>query len=154
MNYFKLDAAGAVVEIADGMPGSLGVDDWARKIDGAWGAGWCNRNDFTADLAAAVAISASAYSGDVWLVSDRGESCSPRFDVIKAPKVGEDASMAFNGDAYPVGKIAKIGKDYASVLVEGARGKIRFYRKAGRAAWVSKGFSLIPGTVDRMNPEF
>ena len=96
MNYFKIDAAGAVVAIADEFPAECnkGGDVWARKpIGGKWdekysnsyiGAGWLNRNDMDAELAAKIAESASAMSGKVWLVSDQGECCSPRYDVLEA----------------------------------------------------------------------
>ena len=173
MLYFKLNTAGAVIAIAEdyqaavaqeGAQGNLPPSAWARQPAGGgyskvceWviGAGWINRNDMDAALAEKVAASASEFAGRPYLVSDSGECVSPRYDVLAAPAVGDEVSMEFNGDAYPVGKVLSIAKNFSSVLVDGRNGQqMRFHKKGARCSWVCRGFSLIPGVVSKWNPEF
>ena len=80
---------------------------------------------------------------------DAGEWCSPRFDVIEAPAVGEFVTKAFNGDYYPEGEIVKIT---ATWQIKTSAGKI-FRRHKNSACWKdSNGYGMISGHHDERNP--
>ena len=159
MIYMRVDAAGAVVEISNEFPEACRQPGaWARDINGNYGAGWLNRNDIR-DLAHAqeLAASAGANLGAGFLAIDRGAHVSPRYDVIEAPALGDEVSMAYNGDYYPVGKVVGISKGYKQIRVDGPRGKKVFYRKGGEngAGWLAERmWRLVGGVQDRLNPEF
>ncbi len=89
-------------------------------------------------------------NGEVFIGVDNGESVSPRYDVVKAPKIGDEVSMAFNGDSYPQGKIASISKSYKVITLDNGK---RFYRRRETGSWVyDKTWSLIPGKLHTQNP--
>jgi hypothetical protein len=162
MNYFLLNGDLEVIEVSDRFPGNDSiparkpVDGIYRGRDTVWlmSAGWTDRNDWQS-LADAERIAASATkaAGKTWLACDRGEHTSPRYDVIEAPVVGADVSWGFNGDAYPLGKITSISPDYKTIVVEVAPSKKRRFTRRG-AGWVNNGWSLLPGSQYRQNPEF
>lgn len=162
MNYFNINAALEVIAVSATFPGNDSV--WARKPDGTIGAGWISRWDWSDHpvsprmFAQQLADSASKLGGDKFMVNDSGPGCSPRFDVVRAPAVGDVVSKGFNGDSYPVGKIVKISaKGMKLITVQADDGTVlRFYRKGERAAWVQAGgtWSLIHGTHNERNPSF
>jgi hypothetical protein len=118
--------------------------------------GWAARSDFPSfEAAEKVAASASSLSGGLHVAIDSGEHSSPRYDVIRAPAIGDEVSYGFNGDAYPIGKIVKVGKDLKRVYVENEHGikKIFSRRKMG-GAWLNGGWHLIHGVVHKLNPHF
>lgn len=162
MLYFKLNERLEVIAIQAEFPEEARDNPaaWARDAQGNYGAGWLERWDISRNpaprmFAQVIAEAASKFSGKQYLMSDRGDSVSPRYDVVEAPALGDEVSMAFNGDYYPVGKVIKIGKDYKQIKVEGERGPMVFYRKGERGAWLYKQmWSLVPGVIDRLNPEF
>lgn len=182
MLYFKIDAAMAVVAVSEKYPDecrSAGGEAWARQPVGAarpwggavrpWGAGWLNRNDISAvsasvpafgfgspaAFAEALAAACAKFDGKAYFPIDSGPNVSPRFDVIVGPAVGDECSMYFNGDAYPVGKIVKISDSKRVVMVDGPRGRMRFVRRAQSGAWLNKGiWSLVPGVRNDYNMEF
>lgn len=163
MLYFKIDAANEVVAVAEKVE-RLTSEDWAIYYTGDRmeiankrpQGGWLCRNDIPIWLAAEeLAESASKLTGEKYLATDAGEYTSPRFDVIKAPKVGDDVSKGFNGDFYPMGKITKISDDFKRITVEGPRGKAVFYRRADTGTWKYKRmWSLVMGVHSEWNPEF
>lgn len=124
--------------------------------------GWINRNDISAYqggaymLAQQIADSASKLMGVPYLATDAGDCVSPRYDVIKAPQVGDEVSRSFNGDYYPCGRIVAIQKNYRRIVVDGsARGRLIFCRRRESGTWINKGmWSLLPGVIDKLNPEF
>jgi hypothetical protein len=87
----------------------------------------------------------------------------PRFDVVEAPKVGDDVSYAFNGDSYPCGKITKISASYRRIVAtettpdgdhDGHREHV-FYRDGQTGRWVKgRTWSLVRGYVKTRNPHF
>jgi hypothetical protein len=161
MKYFKVNEQLQVVAISDDYPDELRNYDpetscpWYRKADGRRGAGWLNRNDIDSFmLAQVIADAATEFSGQTYLATDAGDHTSSRYDAKPAPVLGDDASMGFNGDYYPVGKIIAIGKTFRQIKVSGDRGVITFYRRKLSGAWLHKGFSLVPGIINRWNPEF
>lgn len=92
-----------------------------------------------------------AFDGQIFLPVDKGDSTNHRFDIIKAPRVGDEVSMGFNGDYYPVGKIESISASMKLIIAGGKR----FYRRKQTAAWLhGKTFALIPGHYNERNPSF
>lgn len=167
MKWFKVNEALEVVEMSEKYPqeckdwaGGPGPCPYGRSADGSYGAGWINRNDISDHpapflFAQQIADGASKLAGRAFLATDAGDHVSPRYDVIEAPKVGDDVSRAFNGDYYPVGKIVAIHKNYRRIVVDGDRGRLIFSRRKESGAWVNKGmWSLVPGVINRLNPEF
>jgi len=134
---------------------------WARKQDGTLGIGWLNRNDIEAMyFAEELAAGCTKLTGDQYVAVDNGDNVSPRYDVCKAPKIGDDVSKGFNGDYYYVGKVVKVSKDLRIVhtLMErnGAPYSLRFYRRKQTAAWIQAGgtWCLVPGVRNELNPHF
>lgn len=85
--------------------------------------------------------------------------------VVPMPQVGEEASMYFNGDAYPVGRIESISASGAKITT--TTGEVfQRSRKVDtdsegrtfkRASWYQQGggpFGLVQGRRDERNPEF
>lgn len=161
MLYFKI-ADKQVIDIKESYPQECHDNpaSWARQRDGRWGDGWLSRGDLAECpagwvVAQELAASASKFSGWKFIATDAGEQVWPRYDVIKAPVVGDEVSKAFNGDYYPVGKIIKIGKNYGRIYVTGGEGELVFYRRKLTGAWLlNKTWGLVPGSITRRNPEF
>lgn len=87
-----------------------------------------------------------------FIATDAGDSVSPRYDIIEAPKVGSKVSMGFNGDYYPVGEITKISATMK--VIETSSGK-KFYRRRQSGIWRhSKIWTLVPGHWDDKNPSY
>lgn len=165
MRYFLVNQALEVVEVSDKFPAVFKEpggrpDMWARQQDGSYGAGWLNRNDISQHpapmmFAQQIADSASALLGRACIATDAGDCVSPRYDVIEAPMVGDEVSMGFNGDYYPVGKIVAIQKNYRRIRVEGPRGPLIFSRRKESGSWANRGmWSLVPGVRNEWNQEF
>lgn len=97
-----------------------------------------------------IADQAQALTGNRYVAVDNGLHHYPRYDVVRAPKVGDEVSYAFNGDYYPCGQVTKISKSLRRVETESGR---TFWRKKLTAAWLENGtWSLIQGHVDKRNP--
>ena len=111
-----------------------------------------NRNDLK-DFqdAKELAQEATELTGDLHVACDLGDLVRPRYDVIRAPKVGDKVSYAFNGDCYPDGTIVKITK---SGIVKTERNSYR--RRKLSASWKQPGgtWSLVRGHINERNPEF
>jgi hypothetical protein len=104
------------------------------------------------DQATDMAAELSQATGAKFIPTDAGEWVYPRYDVIELPKVGSKVSYAFNGDYYPCGEISAISASLK--IITTTTGK-KFYRRRLSGAWVNDGtWSLIPGHVNRRNPEF
>ena len=161
MLYFLLNDHLNVVAVSGKHPVGSGMQ-WARQ-PGRNGlqAGWLNRNDLANfEQAEVIAESASRMlSKDKakYIATDSGSGCYPRFDVILAPKVGDEVSMSFNGDSYPVGKIVKISDSLRVVTAARDPGGdlVTFYRRKLSGAWLhSRYWAMIPGSVYEQNPSF
>jgi len=108
-----------------------------------------NRNDWpTINHAKAVA---DALGAD-YIATDAGPYVSPRYDVIKLPKVGDEVSYTFNGDHYPCGTVASISTSMRIVTTTEGQ---KFYRVRDTGCWkYNKTWSLEMGHVSKLNPEF
>lgn len=107
------------------------------------------------------------HGGQDYLPVDHGSNRAPRYEVVRAWKVGDPVSKTFNGDSYPVGYIVQVsaGKQYRVVAQqdkaqaghetpEGAR--TVFYRRGNTSLWLEtqpSGFHLILGHVSETNWE-
>lgn len=165
MKYLKVNERMEVVAVSDELPEeckAAGGAAWSRQIGllgDSYGAGWLAAWDIHDHpsprlFSQQLAESASKLMGKVFLPVDQGPCVSPRYEVIEAPAVGDEVSKGFNGDYYPVGKIVKISDSYRVISVDGPRGKMKFYRKGESSGWSCKGWGLVRGVHDRMNPEF
>lgn len=92
-------------------------------------------------------------TGNPYIAYERDYAMT-RYVVAAMPKVGDEASMTFNGDYYPVGKIVRISKTYNRITTDQG---VAFTR-VGPNSWKQGGkkgaFSLIIGTHDKRNPHF
>lgn len=96
--------------------------------------------------------------GYLFLAADRGASTWPRYCVVEAPRLGEEVSKYFNGDAYPCGKIVKVSRPPFCRRVETDKGYV-FHRAglgATSATWKLAGgtWSMVPGIRNDYNREF
>ncbi len=120
------------------------------------GEGWQSRWDWKSfEQVEGIAKYLTAMTGKTYLGSDAGPSTSPRFDIMEAPKVGDEVSYSFNGDTYPDGTIVKISPKWMVTTSTGKRynrsrsGVGDSWRSVGGGTW-----SLIPGHHSELNPSF
>ena len=144
------------VKLVNGLPTEISAQ--RPKGDGVTFArdgknGWQNRNDWSSyDDVTRIALYLTAMTGKTYLPIDAGSHVSPRFDIIEAPKVGDDVSYGFNGDSYPCGKITRITKSWRIYTDSGKT----FNCKGITGVWMMVGgtWFLIIGIVDERNPHF
>ena len=111
-----------------------------------------NRNDMRSfEEACELAKMASAAGDKTYIPVDEGDGVYPRFDVVEVPKVGDEVSMAFNGDYYPRGTVVKVSADHRIVTTsDGAR----FFRRRKTGSWrYQRMWYLVDGHVRKWNPE-
>lgn len=98
------------------------------------------------------AVQISKLKGEEWIPIDRGDWCSPRFDVIRAPKVGDKVSYTFNGDYYPCGEITRISANLRRITT--SDGTV-FYRKKQSGQWLRDGmWAMVAGHRSEKNFSF
>ena len=117
------------------------------------GKDWVNRWDWkTLEAAQEVAEAASVFEGVDYIAIDSGANTFPRFDVIRAPSIGDAVSYSFNGDTYPCGYIATISKSLKKITT--STGKT-FYRSKQFGCWLmNRTWSMINGHIEERNPHF
>lgn len=140
--YFKLNGAGEVIDLADEFP-KEDRKEWTMGRD-------CKDMQEAATLAGAATISLSR----LFLPVDRGSHVHPRYDVIEAPRVGDEVSYGFNGDYYPDGVITKIGGTACSRIYT-STGSV-YNRRRQSASWIKRGgtWSMVKGHRNERNPSF
>jgi hypothetical protein len=113
--------------------------------------GWECRHDWrTMERARDISRQLTAKTGTLYIPVDRGSNTSPRYDVIKAPALGDKVSKYFNGDSYPAGEIVKISPTMKRI--ETSTGAV-FYRERQSGAWVEGGtWSMQAGHHEERNP--
>lgn len=119
-----------------------------------WDWNWTSRNDWdTMEHAENMAAFANEAAGsEKYMATDAGQYCSPRYDVIAKPAVGDDVSYAFNGDYYPDGQIKSISKTMKVITTTTGD---RFYRVRETGCWKMNGtWSMVGGHIERQNPHF
>jgi hypothetical protein len=113
------------------------------------------RSDFKSfEQAEFIARQANALNdGHHYTATDSGPNCYPRYDVIRVPQVGDEVSMAFNGDYYPVGTITRVSGKCGRIVTT-SEGK-RFYRRRLSGVWLYSGmWALVGGHRNERNPSF
>lgn len=125
----------------------------AISNQGQHGNDWVNRwNWKTFEAAQEVADAASVFSGVDYIAIDSGANTFPRFDVIRAPSIGDPVSYTFNGDYYYCGYIASISKTLKKITTTTGH---TFYRNKQSGNWsMQKTWSMIKGHLSKMNPHF
>lgn len=136
---------GLPVDVRHRFPGELKLGEW----DGSWQ----NRCDWTSfEEVQRIAAYVTAVSREDYVGIDEGDCCSPRYDVVRAPRVGDLVSYGFNGDSYPDGEIVSVSKTMQVITSTGKR-----YRRRGKTGtWLRTGgtWSLIHGHISERNPHF
>lgn len=95
----------------------------------------------------------AAALGSDYIATDAGPNVSPRYDIIKLPKVGDKVSYAFNGDSYPCGVITAISASLKVISV--SEPGVRFYRVKETGSWrFNRTWFLTSGHCYKQNPEF
>ena len=152
MRFVKLKN-GLPVELSNSYPKGDDVV-WAKR--GKSGDGWISTRDLeTFEEVTTLASYLTAMTGTLYLPADAGSHVSPRYDIIEAPKIGDEVSYAFNGDSYPDGTIVKISPNWMITTSTGKRynrsrqGKGGGWRSVGGGTW-----SLVPGHIYEQNPSF
>ena len=140
MLYFGFDGEGQLVKVTSEpkriFPGY--VDFECR----------CDFKDL--DRAEQVAKLATDLTGETYLATDSGPHPYPRYDVIRAPHVGDKISYGFNGDYYPDGVIESISK---TLVVTSSNGS-KYRRKKQTGSWQQPGgtWSLVQGHHNEKKP--
>ena len=89
---------------------------------------------------------------ELYIGIDNGELIYPRYDIVKAPVIGDEVSYAFNGDYHPDGVIVSVS---ASLRVVETDSGNRYYRKRLTGKWLlNKTWSLVAGHHNERNPSF
>lgn len=100
----------------------------------------------------AIALQATALKLEQYVAADRGPNVWPRFDVIRAPKVGDKVSYGIGGDAYEDGFIVKVSDSLRRV--ESSNGTV-YWRRKQSDTWRSGSRYMILGAhVNRLDPHF
>jgi hypothetical protein len=149
MLYIRFNG-GLPCEISTGYPVPDvvgGGRQWGREN------GWVSARDAESFVEAETwARYITAMTGDAYLPVDNTESTYPRFEVIRAPKIGDPVSYGFNGDYTPDGVIVKISPKWMITTSTG-----HTYRRKGlRKSWLQPGgtWGLVDGHIDERNPHF
>lgn len=98
-----------------------------------------------------IAAKLTKSEGTLFIGIDRGEWVSPRFDVMRAPAVGDAVSKSFNGDTYPVGHVVSISKTMKRITT--STGDV-FHRRRESGSWSDGTFSMVQGHISELNPSF
>ena len=88
-------------------------------------------------------------SRDTYLATDEGPSHSPRYDVVRAPRIGHLVSSSFNGDSYPEGEVVRVSASFRRV--ETSTGKV-YTRRRQSGSWIAEGtWFMTEGHVRKTN---
>lgn len=144
MNYFKTqqhrNAAGSI-EVTAVSQQAQASQEWQSRWD------WK-----TLEAAQEVAEAASVFTGEDFIAVDKGECTFPRFDVIRAPAVGDAVSYSFNGDSYPCGYIQTVSKSLKKITTTSGK---TFYRSKQTGCWLmNRTWAMVGGHIQEQNPHF
>lgn len=123
------------------------------KVSERYVPGATTRNDLHSfPVAEFLAQQATELTGDVHVATDNGPNHHPRYDVVRAPKVGDLVSYSFNGDTTPCGQVTRVSESLRRV--ETSEGRV-FYRVQRTGCWRNNGtWSLVGGHRHERNPSF
>jgi hypothetical protein len=113
---------------------------------------WISRWDYKSlEQCEQIAQEATDLTSELHIAIER-TSVSPKWDIIRAPHVGDKVSYSFNGDTYPCGTITSISKSMKVVTTSEGR---KFYRRRQSGAWINAGtWALVQGHRYEQNPHF
>lgn len=132
MIYVQLVEGGAR-EVASNVEGAQSRWDWKTFQD-----------------AQKIAAALNVYSPETYVATDSGPNVSPRYDVIKLPKVGDKVSYSFNGDTYPCGTVKSVSPSLKLIVTTEGQ---KFYRRGETGKWIYNGtWSLVGGHIEERNP--
>jgi hypothetical protein len=138
------------VKVQNGLPVEVAEKLTSEQhSDKAWQSRW-DWPDFA--TVARLAKYLTAMTGKTYLPVDNGSGHSPQFDVVDAPKVGDEVSYGFNGDYTPDGTVVKVSPTFQVTTSSG-----RVYRRKGTTSgWYQAGgtWGLVRGHIDERNPHF
>lgn len=141
MLYFTLNANNEVTKVSS---------TYAEASTGA-----VSRWDFDSFAKAEqIAAGATKVTGELHVAVDSGPYVSPRFDVVRAPAVGDKVSYGFNGDYYPDGVIVSVGSGVQMVVKTSTGQTYRRRRQTGSWRQAGGTWSLVQGHIDERNPSF
>lgn len=109
------------------------------------------------DAAKKLAEQITEFTGELHIGYEHGDWTSDMFGVIKAPAVGDECSMGFNGDYYPVGRITRITTGWRVYTIDANGKKHTFNRRKNSSSWKEVGsspFHMVQGHHDERNPSF
>jgi len=157
MLYIILNDEHNVVQVTEETPSRE-----EREVINRAGGRIVHRGDMMPSIGSATdyAAAASRFMGELYLPVDAGPRVMPRYDVIRAPKVGDAVSMGFNGDYCPCGKIASISPSMHRIKTDDGtvfhrHAPSRSVPKSLSARWLSGGtFAMVQGHHDKRNPSF
>lgn len=86
-----------------------------------------------------------------FIACDRGPDITPRYWVALVPQPGDKVSYSYNGDVYPDGVVVKITHNYRRVQT--STGNV-YWRKKQTGSWIRRPWSLVPGHINKRNPDF
>lgn len=148
---FLLDTPDNLDTVAGIFPASDRSQDHKRLV---------NRSHFqTLDEARRVAAAASRLGAlghergviDAYLATDEGDHVAPRYDVVRAPRIGDLVSSSFNGDSYPEGEVIRVSASFRRV--ETSTGKV-YFRRRQSGSWIAEGtWFMTEGHVRTTNWE-
>jgi hypothetical protein len=121
--YFKLNDDGAVIDIRSERPREPG---WLKPR-------WITKFDEIKRLAEA----ATKFAGRTYVPVDHGNCRSPRYDVVRAPAVGDPVSYHNGVDTYPDGYVAHVTAETLRV-VKTTTGRT-YYRTLDGGSWLNAG---------------
>lgn len=104
------------------------------------------------EAACEVAAKVSHVEKELYIGIDNGDNVYPRYDIIKAPVVGDEVSYSFNGDTYPDGKIVRISESMSVIATDTGKS---YYRRKLTGAWKRHHtWTLVSGHHYEQNPSF
>lgn len=147
MVYFRTRKEGGQLKVIETVDAYDGADpDRASLV---------YRGDLTSMAdAEELAEAATRDLGETFIATDAGEWVHPRYDVVRAPKVGDPISYSFNGDTRPCGHIMKIGGTNFKTIYSDLGHKFNRRRQSG--SWIMKGgtWCMVKGHHNELNPHF
>lgn len=108
-----------------------------------------DRNDICSwREACEVAANVEGAGPDEYMAVDNGPTEWPRYDVVRAWKIGDRARMVFNGDGFDCGQVCRVSPDYKRIRVTGIKGPrggrkaLTFKRQGKSGVWKRGAFHL------------
>ena len=104
------------------------------------------------DRVTEIASQLTVETGEFYIPTDAGSSCSSRYNVRKMYSIGDAVSKYFNGDSYPCGYIVSISKTLRKITTSTG---VSFSRRKETGSWVSGNtWFLSTGHISEQNPSF